>query len=243
MLVQVPWQHAVTEAFMAFLIIVLLLIGALVTSIFGFAPFLSALMLLICVLIFLIIIPLFLNLSRTYFKLLFALFLAHTVVGILSYAFQYMHAGLLDQNGQVLHSFSSSLYFSINAWTTIGSGDINIVPKMRFVLSIQAITGLVSFTIGLAILWLWCTENMVSKEMAFFDGNRRHKKSRTVNRMRIRTILGKEKELGEEWKLPLKTGQAYRYDEKREEWISIESISDVMEGDKVLEARPKEDEN
>ena len=51
----------------------------------------------------------------------------------------------------------------------------------------------------------------------FFDGNRRHKKSLTIHRIRIRTITGKERKLNN-YVLPPKVGEKYRNDREREEW-------------------------
>jgi len=85
---------------------------------------------------------------------------------------------------------------------------------------------MVSMAIGTALIWFWCQENMIPKEMALFDGNRRHKTQLGVTRNRIRTLTGKERDL-KDWYPPPDVGEQYYYDEKRQEWRKVTKKTDL----------------
>jgi hypothetical protein len=158
---------------------------------------------------------------------------AQILATIVSYALQYSHGGIVDAEKHPITSFADSLYFSVITWTTVGYGDLTPLPGMRLVASLEAFTGVASIAITTSFIWLWCTENLIPKEMALFDGNRRHRKGLAVHRMRIRTLTGKKRQLGSEW-VEFKPG-SFRWNPTTEEWESIADPETLKEGDRVLE--------
>ena len=88
--------------------------------------------------------------------------------------------------------------------------------------------------IGASLIWLWCQENLIPKEMTYFDADRRHKASLSVGRMRVRTICGKEKLL-KDYVLPPNEGEKYFWNSNRKEWIKIDESNQPKEGDIVVE--------
>ena len=84
-----------------------------------------------------------------------------------------------------------------------------------------------------SLIWLWCQENMVPKEVSLFDGNRRHKGELGSARIKIRTFLGKDISLPD-WRLPPQPGDAYTYDSKRQEWVRIDEKTRNEIDDKVI---------
>ena len=95
--------------------------------------------------------------------------------------------------------------------------------------------------LGASVIWLWCQENMVPKEMAFFDGNRRYKKDLGVTRVRIRTITGKERDL-KDWCLPAKQGESYYYHGERQEWLLVSEETELPENALVMGLAPHADD-
>jgi hypothetical protein len=156
-------------------------------------------------------------------------------VTILTYALQYWHAGIVISSGVVVRNFRDSLYFSVTTWTTLGYGDFTPIPTMRLTTSIEAFTGVISIAILGAFVWLWCTENMIPKEKAFFDGNRRHKKSLSIHRMRIRTISGRDRNLGPDWLDPPKAGEIFTWSPDKQEWVAVTKDMELAEGGDLLE--------
>ena len=91
---------------------------------------------------------------------------------------------------------------------------------MRLATSVEAFAGMTSVVLGISLIWLWCEENLVPKEMAFFDGNRRHKKTIQISRIRVKTITGKERKL-KDWRPAPQKGDSFYYDKEREEWLKV----------------------
>lgn len=87
------------------------------------------------------------------------------------------------------------------------------------------------------MIWMWCQENMVPKEMAFFDGNRRRKSDLGVTRVRIRTITGEERTL-KDWRLPANQGEKYFYESRRQEWILVTDETELPENALVMGLAP-----
>lgn len=98
---------------------------------------------------------------------------------------------------------------------------------------------MVSMAIGASLIWLWCQENIFPKEMAFFDGDRRHKSDLSVTRIRIRTITGKERKL-KDWRLPPEEGVEYYHDIARNEWLPVTENVEVPDNSLVMGIKPKE---
>jgi hypothetical protein len=231
----VPWQGAVTQGFVLTVVSGLLLLISGILGFFGWLPFLAVVLLLTALVIIVGLIPLFMNLSRSFFPLLFCCLLVHVLVTVLTGALYFRSTGIIDQTGALDRNFGNCFYFSLNTWTTLGASDFRVHPTLRLFSSCEALIGLATFAIALAILWLWCTENMIPKEQALFDGNRRHRKSLSVHRMRIRTITGKTKELGDDWVDPPRPGEAYTWDPGKEEWVVVTKESKLDEGTLALE--------
>lgn len=60
-------------------------------------------------------------------------------------------------------SYLDSLYFSFTTWTTLGYGDITVVPRLRLATSIEALTGLLTTAVLTSMVWLYCQERMWPK--------------------------------------------------------------------------------
>lgn len=231
----VPWQWAVTQGFVLTVLSALLLLISVVLGLFGSLSFLAVLLLLAALAIVVLLIPLFMNLSRSFFPLLFCYLLVHILMTVFTGALFFRSTGIIDQAGAIDRHFGNCFYLSLNTWTTLGASDFRVHPTLRLFSSCEALIGLVSFAIAVAMLWLWCTENMLPKEQALFDGNRRHRKSLSIHRMRVRTITGKERKLGDDWVDPPKPGESYTWNPRKEEWIVVTSESKMGEGDLILE--------
>tara|TARA_R110002074_G_C12558390_1_gene667575 strand:- start:12056 stop:12556 length:501 start_codon:yes stop_codon:yes gene_type:complete len=163
----------------------------------------------------------------------------HITITIISFALHYQSTGLLNSSGYFPPSFYDSVYFSLTSFTTLGYGDFQPLPNYRLTTSIEALSGMVSMAIGASLIWLWCQENIFPKEMAFFDGDRRHKSDLSVTRIRIRTITGKERKL-KDWRLPPEEGVEYYHDIARNEWLPVTENVEVPDNSLVMGIKPKE---
>ena len=185
------------------------------------------------------LIPVMLSLSRAYFVFVASNFLIHVSVTIITFALHHKSAGLIGRSGPVEPSFRDALYFSVTTFTTLGYGDLQPIPAMRLATSIEALAGMVSMALFVSMIWLWCQENLVPKEMAFFDGNRRHRRSLGISRMRVRTITGRERQLPD-WVPPPQPGDRLHYDERREEWLSVTPDTEQPEDAPIMSVQYKE---
>lgn len=235
-----PWQAALGTALVYVIIYAISMLLSLASGYWGWFSIFTGIFLAIGFYVIIIILPLLLNLSRNFFWIAFIMLAIHIFSTILSFALHYHSSGLLGPNGEFFPSYYESMYFSITTFTTLGYGDLQPLPNYRLTTSLEALSGMVSMALGASVIWLWCQENMVPKEMAFFDGNRRHKKELGVTRVRIRTITGKERD-SKEWCLPAKNGEAYYYDSVRQEWILVTEESELPENAFVIGLAPRED--
>jgi len=231
----VPWQWAITMGVMNTIASGVLLLISFVLGIFGWLPYVALLLQLASLVIIVSLIPLFMNLSREFFKWIFVFLLVHVFMTVLTCSLYYRRDGILDEHGTTVTALKDCFYFSLNTWTTVGAADLRVQPSLRLFSSCEALIGLVTFAIIIAMVWLWCTENMIPKELALFDGMRRNRKGLVTQRMRIRTFTGKDRELGKEWVDPPILGVSYRHDPLRGEWVPVEKPSDVKEDDLLLE--------
>ena len=188
------------------------------------------------------LVPPMLNLSRSFFKGIVSLILIHIAVTIIAFAFHHKSAGLMEPAGLLVPSFRDALYFSVTTFTTLGYGDLQPLPEMRLATSIEAFAGMISVALGVAMIFLWCEEDLVSPDMAFFDGYRRHKKSLQVTRIRIRTITGKDRKL-KDWHLAPEKGDSFYYDKQRAEWLKVTPDMDLPENTLVVGVEPKTDDD
>lgn len=219
-----PWQAALGLALFLVISFSATMLMSILSGWLGWYSFFTGIFLAAGFLFIIILIPILLNLSRSFFWIVFILVIIHITITLLAFALHYMNTGLQGVNGHFNPSFYEALYFSATTFTTLGYGDIQPLPNYRLTTSIQALSGMVSMAIGASLMWLWTQENLVPKEMAFFDGNRRRKGDISITRIRIRTFTGKDLKL-EKWAFPAKEGEAYRYDEEREEWVLEENNS------------------
>ena len=173
----VPWQATlglVGELVIVFAVAMLLTV---VGSYFDWWVLFTAFFLAVGFFSILWIIPLMLNLSRSFFSFIASLLLIHVAVTITAFALHHKSAGLIGRSGHPLEpSFWDALYFSVTTFTTLGYGDLQPMPEMRLATSVEALAGMISVALSASMIWLWCQENLVPKELAFFDGDRRHKK-------------------------------------------------------------------
>lgn len=237
----IPWQAVLGEAFLRVLIFMAVMFLSLLSGFFAWHLIFTAIFLLVGFSIIILLLPLLLNLSRSYFWIVFVMLVTHIIITILSFALHYKASGLMGPEGSVSLSYYDALYFSITTFTTLGYGDFRPLVDHRLTTSLEALAGLVSMAFWASFIWLWCQENMVPKEMAFFDGNRRHKKSMSISRIRIRTITGKERTL-KDWALPPKIGESYYYDDDRQEWVQVSEDTILPENALVI-GRAPDDKN
>jgi len=229
----VPWQFALGDAFLGVIIFSMTLIMSLISGFFDWPVFFTAIFLVAGFYLMFSLMPTFLNLSRTFMWLVALMLIVHILTTLVSFSLHYMSTGLLI-NGKIMQpSFYDSIYFSITTFSTLGYGDFQPLPEYRLTTSIEALTGMISMAVGASFIWLWCQENLIDKEMAFFDGYRRHKTSLSMVRMRVRTITGKERELPD-WRLPPENDTPYYYDESRGEWLPVTEETEVPENAQVL---------
>ncbi len=234
-----PWQAVIASAFLRVSILLLLLFVSVISGYFHWYPAITAILLLCSFVLLVRLIPTFLNLSRSYWVGLVSLFFLQIAATISSFALYYWNAGIISKEGEISKSLVGALYFSITTFTTLGYGDFCPPPSARLATSMEALAGMVSMAIGASLVWLWCQENMIDKEMAFFDGYRRNKKSLSVTRKRVRTITGKPRELSD-W-APAPNGESYFWSEKLREWVVVDDEHQPTEGDFVMRVS-KEDE-
>ena len=236
-----PWQVALGTALMSTIIFIGVMLLSLISGYFGWYSIFTAAFLLAGFFVITSLLPLLLNLSRSFFWLVFGLLVIHIVVTIFSFALHYQSSGLLGGGGKFIPSFYDALYFSVTTFTTLGYGDMQPLPNHRLTTSVEALSGMVSMAIGASLIWLWCQENLVPKEMTFFDGNRRLKTDLGVTRVRIRTITGKEREM-KDWRLPPEEGESYYYDDRLQEWLIVTDETELPENVLVMGLK-SEDKN
>ena len=234
-----PWQSALAEAFIEGTILLFLLAASVICGYFHFYPVVTAILLLCSFILLVQLIPTFLNLSRSYWLGLISLFFLHITSTISSFALYYWNTGIIDKEGELNNSLLDALYFSITTFTTLGYGDFCPAPSARLATSIEALAGMASMAFGASLVWLWCQENIIDKEMAFFDGYRRNKKSLSVTRMRVRTITGKPRKLSD-W-APAPDGEDYFWSKKLGEWIIVDDEHQPTQGDLVIKVSEEDD--
>ena len=222
----VPWQFALAIAFLQVLIFVALMVASLLSGYFNWFPILTVLFLAIGFILILSLIPTLLNLSRAYFITNIVLLISHVLVTILSFGLHFKSAGLIQNSVHYAPDFFDAIYFSITTFTTLGYGDFQPTSSMRLLTSVEALAGMASMAVGASLIWLWCQENLIPKEMAYFDGNRRHKGDLDETRMRVRTFTGKERNLPD-WMMPFKDNETVTYDPKLQEWVTVTDDKEI----------------
>lgn len=236
----VPWQVMAANALMGIIIFVIAMLLSVISGFLGWYSILICFSLIVGFSVIITMIPLLLNMSRSYFLIVFAMLISHITTTICSFALHYKVTGLFGNEGKFYPSFYDALYFSITTFTTLGYGDIQPLQDCRLTTSLEALLGMVSMALGASVLWLWCQENMVPKEMTFFDGNRRYKTSLATSRIRIRSITGRERELSD-WRFPFEFGKSYFYDEQRQEWVLVTENTEIPENAFVIGLGPEDD--
>ena len=235
----VPWQEGLYLGFIGEIAFVAAMLLSVINGYFDWwVPF-TVLFLAGGFLIMVQLIPLMLNMSRDSFVLVASNFFVYVSVTIIAFALHHKSAGLIERSGLIEPSFWDALYFSVTTFTTLGYGDLQPIPGMRLATSIEALAGMISMALFVSIIWLWCQENLVPKEMAFFDGNRRHKSSLSIARMRIRTITGKERWL-KDWVPVTQPGAIFHYDNRGEEWLEVKPDTELPEDAFVVGAQDEE---
>ena len=224
----VPWQFVVTAVFIQTVFFIITLLGSLISGYLNWNPIFTLIFLILGFIIIIWTIPTLLNLSRSFYTFLFALLLLQIGTTILAFALHYKSSGLIGATGEFIPDLSDAVYFSITTFTTLGYGDLQPIESHRLTTSYEALAGMASMAIGASLVWLWCQENLIPKEMALFDGDRTNKKTFIEGRIRVRTLTGKEKELND-WILPPEPGESFYYNTKRKEWIPITKNTIVPE--------------
>lgn len=98
-------------------------------------------------------IPLILNWSDNLYGSAFLRVFSIHIFAILTYAICYYRSGSLE-------TFADAVYFSATTWTTLGYGDISPTGGIRLLTSVQALTGLISFSVFASVVWLYCERRL-----------------------------------------------------------------------------------
>ena len=226
------WQGMIAKTFSWVICLVAIFVLTLISGYFNWWIIFSN-VLTLGITVFLRLIPMMLNLSRSYYRWIVLFLLMHTLVTIVTFALHHMSVGIIDTNGLSELSFWDAIYFSVTTFTTLGYGDFQPLPEMRLATSAEALIGMVSVALAVAIIWLWCQENLVDKEMAYFDGYRRHKTSLARTRIRVRTITGKKRCL-KNWMPAPQPEEKFYYDKERAEWLEVLSDTDLPDNALVI---------
>ncbi|PXX07119.1 ion channel [Nitrosomonas ureae] len=173
---RVPWQYVVTVVFIGTVFFIIALLGSLISGYLNWNSIITVIFLILGFIIIIWTIPTFLNLSRYFYKFLFTLLLLQSGTTILAFALHYKSSGLIGECGEFIPDLSDAIYFSITTFTTLGYGDLQPLESHRLTTSYEALAGMASMAIGASLIWLWCQENLIPKEMALFDGDRINKK-------------------------------------------------------------------
>jgi Ion channel len=235
----VPWQAALAQFLVTTSTAALFSLFALILSCFGVVWPISLLLLIGSLILLMQNIPLLFNLSRDYWRLVIGQQSLHAVITVGVFAGYYRSAGLIDVRGIEVKDLASALYYSINTWTTLGVSDLTVHASQHLLTSAESLFGVVSIALYTALLWLWCTDNMLPKELALFDGRRRRRNELGSTRIRLRTLRGDERNLKGEWIDPPKPGLSYRYDREKQEWVAHDLEHKLEEGDTFVDAAPK----
>lgn len=102
-------------------------------------------------------IPLNLNWSRNLYPLIFYDLIIFNVSAIVIYAIIYFQS---EQLGSQFHGFDEALYFSVTTWTTLGYGDITPPRNLKLITSAEALTGLITIPVIVAVIWLYCQDRI-----------------------------------------------------------------------------------
>jgi hypothetical protein len=231
----VPWQAAITGA----MVVSIAFLFAM--TIGGIAAWLGlAVVVVLCqcfaLLVMLQLIPLMLNLSRTFYGYLLIVYFVFVAGAIAQYALAFYRSGLLSAAGGVTKSFRDAVYFSVTTWTTLGYGDLTAPPHMRLVTSAEALMGAVSLAIGVSFFWLYVTEQLVPKDRALFDGKKLHSRSLTWHHTRV-YALGKFalRTFDDSYIDPPPGGTKFRYDPTKGRWEPMASDEPSPEDDETLQ--------
>ena len=236
----VPWQGVLYMMFRVLAWFIVAMFLSLISGFFNWWILCTTIFLAIGFFIIIQLIPTMLNLSRSYFKGIVSLILIQILVTIIAFALHHMSAGLMGPDGPSVPTFTDALYFSVTTFTTLGYGDLQPIPEMRLATSVEAFAGMISVAIAVAIIWLWCQEHLIPKEMSLLDANRVHTKTMTLGRLRIRTITGKERKL-KDWRPTPLPGEVFRLDERLQEWVEVHPDEELPENTQVIDAKKRRD--
>lgn len=124
-----------------------------------FALFFVPLPLILMLFLIVTAIPLFLNWSRNMYGTLLWGMVIFIVFSLAIYTSTYMITGV-NYNGVKEYNIWSSVYFSLNTFTTLGYGDFSPIKHFRLIASSQAFIGIMTVPILISIIWLYCSERL-----------------------------------------------------------------------------------
>lgn len=216
----VPWQVAATMALLGTTLFLFCTVIAV-----GFAWLAWPAVIVLggqCLGLFLLLglIPVYLNLSRTFYSQLLILLAIHVGGSIVAYAFLYRSSGLIHATG-ISYDFRDALYFSVTTWTTLGYGDFTPPPNIRLVTSAEALLGTTSLALAVSFLWLWCSEALVPRDRAVLDGTKFDRRSATRHRLRIQTVRGLVRHLDDNYIDLPEPGTVMYWDKRKERWETL----------------------
>lgn len=227
----VPWQAALAAGLIGIVAFAACLFLSLIVAFLGWS--IPVVMLHVVALFLLVLlVPTYLNLSRTFYGWLLGLLAMYAASAILGYALLYRHAGIMSGAG-VSHSLRDAIYFSVTTWTTLGYGDFTPPPEMRLVTSAEALLGATNLAFAASFLWLYCSELLLPRDMAVLDGAKFHLQSGTWHRMRIRNVRGLPRTL-EGYIDPPDPGTVVYWDKRKERWDVLPKDAVVPEDTHIM---------
>ncbi len=215
----VPWQVVITGAMLMCIAYLLSVTAGLVAGYFGVASMVVVSQA-IGLLLVLMLVPVLLNLSRSFYGVLLLIYLSFVMTSILQYALVFQHHGLISSAGRT-RLFTDAIYFSVTTWTTLGYGDLLVEPHMRLATSAEALTGTVSIALGVSFFWLYVTEQLVPRDRALLDGRMLHTKSLTTHYMRVWSLGGRLRFFGSDYIDPLDEGTVVYWDTAKHRWTPV----------------------
>lgn len=194
-----PWQM-ILGAMLQMLILFLLPLGmAGALSAYNALAFVSVILLIIALGMFVVFWLLAISMFKVGFwwPLFFLLFYAAST--ILTYAGYFYHSGLLHNGMSVPVDFADAVYFSVTTWTTLGYGDFAPLEEMRLLTSAESLTGVLTAALTVAFVWAWSKDNIMPDDMTFLESNRVNASNAQVHRIRTRFFSGRRIPLNAIW--------------------------------------------
>ena len=193
------WQETLGIAGGMFFLFLLPLGIAGMLSVYNALAFVSAILLIIALGMFILFWLQAISLSKVGFWWPLFFLLSYAAATILIYAGYFYHRGLLHNEMSVTIDFFDAVYFSVTTWTTLGYGDFAPLEEMRLLTSAESLTGVLTAALTVAFIWAWGKDNIMPGDMTFLEGNRVSASDAQEHRIRTRFFSGRRIPLNAIW--------------------------------------------